>query len=42
MIFYFKLSLIKVTMVIDLAEDPAKSTSGPAKLTEEVMGIMCR
>ena len=29
-------------MVIDLAEDPDKSTSGPAKLTEEVMGIMCR
>ena len=34
--------LFKVTMVIDLAEDPDKSTSGPAKLTEEVMGIMCR
>ena len=28
-------------MVIDLDEDPGKST-GPARLTEEVMGIMCR
>merc|ERR1711936_1292231 len=30
----------KVTMVIDLGEEVDKST-GPAKLTEEVMGIMC-
>ena len=28
-------------MVIDLGEEADKST-GPAKLTEEVMGIMCR
>ena len=35
------LTIFQVTMVIDLGEEAEKST-GPAKLTEEVMGIMCR
>ena len=33
--------LMQVTMVIDMNEEVEKS-SGPAKLTDEVMGIMCR
>lgn len=32
---------MQVTMVIDMNEEVEKS-SGPAKLTDEVMGIMCR
>jgi len=31
----------KVTMMIDLNADPSKGSSGPAKLTDEVMNIMC-
>jgi len=31
----------KVTMMIDLNADSSKGSSGPAKLTDEVMNIMC-
>ena len=38
---YSPVSKLQVTMVIDMNEEVEKS-SGPAKLTDEVMGIMCR
>ena len=36
------ITILQVTMMIDLNADPSKGSSGPAKLTDEVMNIMCR